>query len=98
MSHGLTTDARVTREELLALRERPAHVIGAASAEGIAVLRLLLALGFRDVTVHDMRPRAELRKAFRTTHGALSRVEQDELWETLRPVLDEGRYGDEYLT
>ncbi|MCW2925353.1 MAG: UDP-N-acetylmuramoyl-L-alanyl-D-glutamate synthetase [Thermoleophilia bacterium] len=97
MSHGLETDRRLPRAELLALRERPVHVVGGASAEGIAVLRLLLALGFEDVTVHDMRERAELRRAFRTTHGAFTRVEQDELWETLRPALDRGRYGDHYL-
>jgi UDP-N-acetylmuramoylalanine--D-glutamate ligase len=97
VSHGLETDRRLTRDELLALREQPVHVIGGASAEGIAVLRLLMALGFSDITVHDMRERAELRKAFRTTHGAFTRPEQDELWETLKPVLDRGRYGDDYL-
>jgi UDP-N-acetylmuramoylalanine--D-glutamate ligase len=97
MSHGLETDRRLTREELLALREQPVHVVGGASAEGIAVLRLLLKLGFTDVTVHDMKERAELRKAFRTTHGAFTRAEQDELWESLRPVLDQGRFGADYL-
>lgn len=97
MSHGLVTDAPITRDALLAMHEQPVHVVGAASAEGVAVLRLLLALGFADVTVHDMRPRAELRRAFRTTHGAYSRAEQDEVWERLRPVLDRGRYADDYL-
>ncbi len=97
MSHGLTTDAPITRDELLALRDRPVHVIGAASAEGIAVLRLLTTLGFSDVTVHDMRPREQLRKAFRTTHGAFTRVEQDELWTQLKPTFDAGRYADDYL-
>lgn len=97
MSHGLETDRRLTRDELLALRERPVHVIGAASAEGIAVLRLLLALDFTDVTVHDMRERSELRKGFRTNHGAFSRVEQDELWDSLTPVLDRGCFGERYL-
>jgi UDP-N-acetylmuramoylalanine--D-glutamate ligase len=97
MSHGLVTDAPITRDELLELRERPVHVVGAASAEGIAVLRLLLALQFTRVTMHDMRPRAQLRKAFRTTHGAFSRVEQDELWEQLRPTLDAGHFEDDYL-
>lgn len=97
MSHGLITDQRLSRADLLALRDAPVHVVGGASAEGIAVLRLLLALGFSDVTVHDMKERAELRKAFRTTHGAFSRPEQDELWEQLRPTLDRGRYGDQYL-
>lgn len=97
MSHGLQTDVPVTRAELLALRSQPAHVVGAASAEGIAVVRLLLALGFEQVTVHDMRPREELRRAFRTTHGVYPRAEQDALWETLRPTLDVGRFGDDYL-
>ncbi|MCW2928874.1 MAG: UDP-N-acetylmuramoyl-L-alanyl-D-glutamate synthetase [Thermoleophilia bacterium] len=97
MSHGVTTDARITREELLAFVDRPVHVVGGASAEGIAVVRLLGNLGFSDVVVHDMRERAELRKAFRTTHGAYSRPEQDELWEQLRPTLDAGRYGADYL-
>jgi len=97
MSHGLVTDVHITRDELLALRDAPVHVIGGASAEGIAVLRLLLALGFSDVVVHDMRERGELRKAFRTTHGAFARQEQDELWAGLEPVLDAGRYAGEYL-
>lgn len=97
MSHGLTTDVPITREQLLALRDAPVHVIGGASAEGIAVLRLLLAFEFTDLTVHDMRAREELRKAFRTTHGAFARQEQDALWATLEPVLDQGRYADRYL-
>ncbi|MCB0880330.1 MAG: hypothetical protein KDC46_15265 [Thermoleophilia bacterium] len=97
MSHGLVTDAPITRDELLALRDQPVHVVGAASAEGVAVLRLLLGLKFQHVVVHDQRPRAELRRAFRTTHGAFSRVEQDALWEQLRPVIDAGRFGDDYL-
>ncbi len=97
MSHGLVTDLPISRDELLALRDAPVHVIGAASAEGVAVVRLLQDLRFTHVTVHDMRERATLRKAFRTTHGAYSRTEQDELWEQLRPVLDEGRYAEEYL-
>jgi UDP-N-acetylmuramoylalanine--D-glutamate ligase len=97
MSHGLVTDAPITRDELLALEGAPVHVVGAASAEGVAVVRLLQRLGFADVTVHDLRPRAELRRAFRTTHGAFSRTEQDEVWEQLRPVLDRGRFADDYL-
>jgi UDP-N-acetylmuramoylalanine--D-glutamate ligase len=97
VSHGITTDMRITRAELLALRDAPVHIIGGASAEGIAVLRLLLAFGFSDITVHDMKERAELRKAFRTTHGAFTRAEQDELWEQLTPTLDRGCYGAEYL-
>lgn len=97
MSHGLVTDAPISRDELLALRDASVHVIGGGSAEGIAVLRLLLAMEFSNITVHDTRPRAELRKAFRTTHGAFSRAEQDELWEQLRPTLDAGSYADRYL-
>jgi UDP-N-acetylmuramoylalanine--D-glutamate ligase len=97
MSHGLVTDAPITRDQLLALRDAPVHVVGAASAEGIAVLRLLLALGFSNVTMHDQRDRAELRKAFRTTHGAFARAEQDQLWEGLLPVIDAGHYAERYL-
>ena len=98
MSHGITTDRGITRDTLLALAEQPVHVVGAASAEGIAVLRLLLGLDFSDVTVHDMRGRDELRRAFRTVHGAYPRVEQDEIWEQVKPILDAGRYGDDYLS
>jgi len=99
MSHGLITDARLTRGLLLEQRTRPVHIIGAASAEGVAVLRLLLNLGFEDIIIHDVRERAELRKAFRTTHGAWSRIEQDELWERLAPIYDRGRFGaDDYLS
>jgi UDP-N-acetylmuramoylalanine--D-glutamate ligase len=97
MSHGLVTDAPITRDELLALRDAPVHVVGAASAEGIAVTRLLLALEFTDIVLHDMRPRAELRRAFRQVHGAYSRAEQDELWDTLAPTIDRGRYDEQYL-
>ncbi|MCW2921210.1 MAG: UDP-N-acetylmuramoyl-L-alanyl-D-glutamate synthetase [Thermoleophilia bacterium] len=97
MSHGLVTDAPITRDALLALRDQPVHIVGGASAEGIAVLRLLLAFEFTNVIVHDMRPREELRKAFRTTHGAFSRQEQDALWATLEPILDNGRYDGHYL-
>lgn len=97
MSHGLVTDQRLTRAELLSMRDAPVHIVGGASAEGIAVLRLLLQLEFSNVVVHDMRDRAELRKAFRTTHGAWSRPEQDDLWATLRPTLDRGHYGEQYL-
>ncbi len=97
MSHGLVTDSPITRDELLALRHQPVHIIGGASAEGIAVLRLLVTLEFTNVVVHDMRARDELRKAFRTTHGAFSRQEQDTLWAELEPILDRGRYADEYL-
>lgn len=85
-------------DEVLALRDASWHVIGAATAEGVAVVLLLASLGMVDVTVHDSRPRSDLRRAFRTTHGALSRVEQDAVWEQLRPVLDRGRLGDDYLT
>lgn len=98
MSHGLDSDRHLTRAELMQLRERPVHVIGAASAEGVAVARLLIGLGFTDVTVHDQRPRAELRAAFRTTHGAYRRIEQDQIWDELRPVIERGRFGDEYLS
>jgi UDP-N-acetylmuramoylalanine--D-glutamate ligase len=72
-------------------------VIGAASAEGVAVARLLSSLGF-DVVLHDMRPRSELRKAFRTTHGAYSREEQDALWDELEPLVARGRFEDDYLS
>ena len=98
MSHGLETDARISRDQLLHLKAEPVHVVGAASAEGVAVLRLLAALGFEDVTVHDMRERDVLRKAFRTTHGAYSRIEQDAIWTELKPTIARGRFGDEYLT
>ena len=98
MSHGLTTDTPISRSQILALRVGPAHVVGATSAEGVAVVRLLRHLGFEHVVVHDMRERADLRRAFRTTHGAYSRIEQDELWEELRPVFDVGCFGDDYLT
>lgn len=98
MSHGLTTDTTITREQLLERRALPVHVIGAASAEGVAVMRTLLALGFVDVIAHDMRPRAELRRAFRTTHGAYSRVEQDDIFAEITPLLDAGRCADEYCT
>lgn len=98
MSHGLETDRGITREQLLELRDAPVHVVGAASAEGVAVLRLLGRLGFTDLTVHDVRERAVLRTAFRTTHGAYDRREQDELWEALQPVLDRGRFGEQYLS
>jgi UDP-N-acetylmuramoylalanine--D-glutamate ligase len=97
MSHGLETDRPITREELLSFVDAPVHVIGAASAEGIAVLRLLLALGFTDITVHDMRERDVLRKAFNTVHGAYSRGEQNEIWKSLKPTLDAGAYGADYL-
>ncbi|MCW2972829.1 MAG: UDP-N-acetylmuramoyl-L-alanyl-D-glutamate synthetase, partial [Thermoleophilia bacterium] len=93
MSHGLVTDRRISRDQLLSYRERPVAVIGAASAEGVAVLRLLVTLGFSDVTVHDQRERDVLRKAFRTTHGAYSRVEQDAIWTELKPLLEGGRFG-----
>ena len=98
MSHSLKTDTRLTREQLLARRSSPVHIVGAASAEGVAVARLLLGLDFDDIVVHDMRERDVLRRAFRTTHGAYGRVEQDEIWEALTPVLDRGRFGDDYLT
>lgn len=94
---GPATRGPLTREALLQRRDAPAHVIGAVSAEGVAVTRLLLRLGFSDMFVHDMRPRAELRRAFRTTHGAYSRHEQDELWDELSPLFEAGRFGDEYL-
>lgn len=97
MSHGLVTDQRISRDQLLTYREQPVAVIGAASAEGVAVLRLLVALGFSRVTVHDQRDRDVLRKAFRTTHGAYSRVEQDAIWTELKPLLADGRFGSEYL-
>lgn len=97
MSHGLVTDGDVSREQLIARRSRPAHVVGAVSAEGVAVARLLRVLGFEQVVLHDMRPVEELRRAFRTTHGAYSRPEQDALWEQLRPLLEAARVGDAYL-
>ena len=98
MSHGLVTDQFVSRDELIAMRSRTVHVIGAASAEGVAVMRLLVSLGFTSVVPHDMRERALLRKAFRTTHGAYTRQEQDAIWEQLAPLLDRGHFGDAYLT
>jgi UDP-N-acetylmuramoylalanine--D-glutamate ligase len=98
MSHGLATDSAVTRAALMELRHRPVHVIGAASAEGVAVMRLLVRLGFTDIVPHDMRARDVLRKAFRTNNGAYSRAEQDAIWEELQPLLANGRCGDAYLT
>lgn len=97
MSHGLVTDERMTRESIDECRHLPVHVVGAASAEGVAVLRLLLRRGFDRLVVHDQRPCDELRRAFRTTHGAYSRQEQDDIWQELRPVLDAGRYDGQYL-
>lgn len=97
MSHGLETDRPTTRDQILGMRGLPTHIVGAASAEGVAVLRLLLSLGFEEIVVHDMRSRSEIRKAFRTTHGAYSRVEQDEIWERLRPTFDQGKFEEKYL-
>lgn len=97
MSHGLITDQPITRGELLAFRDAPVHVVGAASAEGVAVLRLLDVLQFTNVTLHDMRERADLRRAFRTTHGAYDRVEQAHIWQQLRDHFDAAAFGDAYL-
>jgi hypothetical protein len=66
----VTDNAAMSAGELLACASGAAHVVGAASAEGVAVARLLVELGFDDVVLHDLRSRDELRKAFRTTHGA----------------------------
>ncbi len=98
MSHGLVTDQPISREELMLLRDRPVHVIGAASAEGVAVMMLLQRLGWSLVIPHDMRDRSVLRKAFRTTHGAYDRREQDAIWEQIGPFIDQARCGDDYLT
>lgn len=82
---------------LVARRDAPAHVVGAASAEGVAIARLLVRLGFTRVVLHDSRPREGLRRAFRTTHGAWGRDGQEALWRELRPLLDDGCFGDDYL-
>jgi UDP-N-acetylmuramoylalanine--D-glutamate ligase len=95
--HGLVTDRDFTRDELLERRKLPVHIVGAASAEGVAVARLMAALGFSDIVLHDMRDRDVLRRAFRTTHGAWSRAGQDELWEAIRPLVERGRFGNDYL-
>lgn len=83
---------------LCRFRHRPVHVAGAASAEGVAVARLLVRLGFVDIVLHDLRQREELRRAFRTAHSGLTRVEQDAVWDELRPLLDRGRFGSDYLS
>ena len=99
MSHGLTTDAPIDRQLLhdLAAGDGAVHVIGAASAEGVAVTRLLTSLGIV-VVLHDMRERGAIRKAFRTTHGAYSLAQQDAIWAEIAPILDSGCTGDSYLT
>lgn len=94
MSERIRIDSR---DALLAWRDKPVHIVGAASAEGIAVLRLLDALNFTKITIHDSRDREILRKAFRTVHGAYSRIEQDALWDSLKSYFDLGGFGDEYL-
>lgn len=87
-----------TREELLAWKDRPVHIVGAGSAEGIAVLRLFDALAFSNITVHDSRSREVMRKAFRTTHGAYSRIQQDAIWDSLISYMDAGHFEADYLT
>lgn len=87
-----------TRKEFMELRTRPIHIVGVATGEGIAVLRLLVAAEFEHVTVHDSRPQDVLRKAFRTTHGAYSRSEQDEIWDALQPIMKQGCFGQNFLT
>jgi UDP-N-acetylmuramoylalanine--D-glutamate ligase len=58
----------------------------------------MIQLGFSNVVLHDMRPREELARAFRTTHGAWSRAEQAQILEELIPALEGGRFGGDYLT
>lgn len=88
----------VTVDEVRAHVDRPAHVLGAVTAEGVAVARLLVRLGCTEVVLHDTRARDTLRVPFRQTHGAFDRAEQDELWRELTPLLDAGRYEDAALT
>lgn len=99
MSFTLTSGRMVhIRSMLDGPRDRPVHVIGAASAEGVAVTRLMIRLGFTQVTLHDSRAREDIPRAFRTTHGAWSRTEQAAILDELEPALSRGRFGKEYLT
>lgn len=93
----MSAQALITLDELLSYRHEPVHIVGAVSAEGVAVSQLLLRLGFDAIVVHDQRAEHELRRGFRTMHGAYGRAEQDALWQRLSPLRSQGRFAQRYL-
>lgn len=83
--------------KLLEYKNSSVHIVGLSGAEGTAVLRLLVRLGFTGLTVHDRSSGAEFDRAFRLSHVGLPLKERLELLKWIKGLPLEWHTGDEYL-
>lgn len=84
-------------EELVSYKNSDVHIVGPSGAEGTAVLRLLVRLGFTKITVHDRASGAEFDRAFRHSHIGIPAKDRLELLKWVKALPVEWRTGGQYL-
>jgi UDP-N-acetylmuramoylalanine--D-glutamate ligase len=75
-------------DDLLALRDRPVHVVGAGSVEGAHLLLFLLDHGFTKLVGHDFSPEAEFGRAFTRVHVGWPKDERLAMLERVTNSVD----------
>lgn len=83
-------------DDLLALRDRSVHVVGAGSVEGAHLLLFLLDHGFTQLVAHDFAPEAEFARAFTRVHVGWPKEERAAMLARIAGSVDM-RYRDRYL-
>lgn len=73
------------------------HVVGAASAEGVACLRYLLSRGYQDITVHEAGQQEEFLARFSASHVSLPKEEREHLAGEIMKSPARFAFGKDYL-
>jgi UDP-N-acetylmuramoylalanine--D-glutamate ligase len=82
--------------DLLALRDRPVHVVGAGSVEGAHLLLFFLDHGFTNLVGHDFSEPEGFDRAFKRVHVGWGKGEREAMLRRLREGV-ELRFRDRYL-
>lgn len=82
--------------DLLGLRDRAVHVVGAGSVEGAHLLLFFLDHGFTKLVGHDFAEQKEFARAFSRVHVGWPRDQRQLMLDRLRDGVDM-RYRDRYL-
>jgi UDP-N-acetylmuramoylalanine--D-glutamate ligase len=82
--------------DLLVLRDKEVHVVGAGSVEGSHLLLFLLDHGFTRLVGHDFSTEHEFDRSFKRVHVGWSRDEREAMLRRLRQGV-ELRFRDLYL-
>ncbi len=83
-------------DDLLALRDRAVHVVGAGSVEGAHLLLFFLDHGFINLVGHDFSEAQEFDRSFKRVHVGWTKDEREAMLRRLREGV-ELRFRERYL-